>query len=81
MSFSMICPWCETEKKPRPSVSSWEQAEIHLKGHGATEEQIAQAHESFQYEMRMHTHPFEAYAGCSEYEALGISPEDENERE
>jgi hypothetical protein len=81
MAFMMICPWCDAEKKPRPRVSSWQEVLKHLKKHKATKKQIAQAEEAFRHEMQMHNNPYEAYAGCSEWEALGVSPDDEFQRD
>ena len=48
----MICPWCQEEGKPGPTVYSFAEAEAHLRNHGATEEQIEQAQKAWQAEMR-----------------------------
>ncbi|MDD3492565.1 MAG: hypothetical protein PHZ19_03610 [Candidatus Thermoplasmatota archaeon] len=71
MGFMMICPWCDKEGKERPYVNSWEEAVEHLKGHGATEEQLAQARRAWDDEMKAHHDPYTVYAGCTEREAIG----------
>jgi len=72
----MFCPWCEKEGKPNPYFTKWSDVLRHLKRHGATTEQIEEAEKKWKHEIWMHNNPYEAYAGCSEYEALGVSPDE-----
>lgn len=70
MVFRMFCPWCRKEKKPDPSFESWEAAKAHLKEHGANKKQMRQGKRAWESEMWMANNPYEAYAGCSELEAV-----------
>lgn len=39
----ILCPWCKKKGVPASQVLTWEDAEKHLKGHGATKKQLEQA--------------------------------------
>lgn len=79
MGLSMFCPWCEKTGKSHPIFTDWKDVKAHLKRHGATNEQIEQAEKAWITEMYAVNHPYEVYAGCSEWEALGVSPDDAEE--
>lgn len=73
--MKMWCPKC----KENIEVDSWETALTHLQTHEFTEEEISEAKKKFEHEMGMVNNPYDAYAGCSEWEALGVSPEDQDD--
>jgi len=50
--LTINCPWCKEKGDRLPQVSTWAQAEEHLSAHGATEEQLVQARQAFQDEVR-----------------------------
>lgn len=52
----ILCPWCKEKGVPSPMVGSWEEAEKHLKEHGATKEQIEKAHEAWRHEINAITY-------------------------
>lgn len=52
MGLSMWCPWCVAEGKTAGIFCSFAAVEEHLSRHGATEEQIQQARESWVIEIR-----------------------------
>ena len=47
----ILCPWCKKKGVSAPSIMSWEEAEKHFREHGATKEQIEQAHEAWRHEI------------------------------
>ena len=50
--LTINCPWCKKKGDRLPQASTFAEAEAHLRGHGATDEQIAQARQAFQDEVR-----------------------------
>ena len=47
----MICPWCREEGKKDEIFFDFAKVEEHLRQHGATDEQVEQAHKAWRNEM------------------------------